>query len=139
MITENLSGTSVSSMSCNNDENEIHSEKINLLSRTSSSSLLRKLIPDLRVEQTRDTELLLGDSEGELVVVKHGPGLETLHGAPQQPGPEVVDEGAECDPVPPAQVHVQDVDILIARSHPSTPDLGQILFKFYYLALTQLT
>jgi len=77
----------------------------------------------LRVEQAGDAELLLGDPEGQAVVVQDVARVETLHTAAQQAGPEVVNQGAEGDPVPPALVHVQDVHILIERSHTPAPDL----------------
>ena len=82
-------------------------------------------ISDLRVEQAGDAELLLGHSEGQAVVVQDVARVETLNTAAQQAGPEVVYQGAEGDPVPPALVHVQDVHILIERSHASAPDLGE--------------
>ena len=97
-------------------------------------------ISDLRVEQAGDAELLLGDPEGQAVVVQDVAGVETLHTAAQQAGPEVVNQGAEGDPVPPALVHVQDVHILIERSHTPAPDLGEkcTLVTWYHYHLSQI-
>ena len=85
-------------------------------------------ISDLRVEQTRDAELLLGHPEGQGVVAEDVAGLEALHAAAQQPGPEVINQGAEGDPVPPALVHIQDVHIFIESRHAPAPDLREKIF-----------
>ena len=39
--------------------------------------------------------------------------------------PEVVYDGTEGEAVPPAAVHVQDVHVVVGRSHAPAPDLTQ--------------
>ena len=75
----------------------------------------------LWVEEAGNAELLLSHPVGEGVVPQHV--LPAQAGELDELRPEVVDEGAEGEPVPPAGVHVDDVDILVGVRHPTTPDL----------------
>lgn len=53
----------------------------------------------------------LGDPEGQLVVAVHVVGVEAVE--VDEVWPEVVDDGAEAEPVPPRRRHVDDVDLAV--------------------------
>jgi len=75
----------------------------------------------LRVQQTWDAKLLLRHPVSKNVVLQDV--LLTETAIVKQRGPEVVDQGTECQAIPPRGAHVQDVHILIWVSNTPTPDL----------------
>ena len=65
--------------------------------------------------------MLLGNGEGKFIIAKDVFWIEALE--VDELGAEVVDDGAEAQPAPPAGGHVEDVDVGVPLRHPLAPRL----------------
>ena len=65
--------------------------------------------------------MLFGNREGKLIIAKDVFWIEALE--VDELWAEVVYDGAEAEPAPPAGGHVEDVDVVVALGHPLAPGL----------------
>ena len=65
--------------------------------------------------------MLLGNRKGKFIVAKDVLRIQILE--VDELGAEVVDDGTEAEPAPPACGHVQDGDALVALGHSLAPGL----------------
>ena len=65
--------------------------------------------------------MLFGNREGKLIIAKDVFWIEALE--VDELRAEVVDDGTEAEPAPPAGGHVEDGDALVALRHPLAPSL----------------
>ena len=65
--------------------------------------------------------MLFGNREGKFIIAKDVLWIEALE--VDELRAELVYDGAEAEPAPPAGGHVEDVDVVVALGHPLAPSL----------------
>ena len=76
----------------------------------------------LGVQQTGNTELSLGKTEGEAVVLQNVLGVEAV--VVNELRSKVVEDGTEGEAGPEGPGHVLDPDVVVAGHHSPYPDLN---------------